>query len=640
MGEGDVIQAIARDGVSSNAALISFGIYLVVVFVLAWLAGKVMAKREFMNEYFLGSRNLGTWAFALTFAATAASGGSFMGFPGLIYTHGWVLAFWIASYMMVPMVSLALLAKRLNQVARKANAVTVPEILRKRFDSRLVGTIATSFLLLFLFCYLVAQFIAGSEILTVLFRNVDVFQETVSWADGVLGSGWWNPKTDYTICLLFFAFAVIVYTTYGGFRAVVWTDVMQGIVMVLGVLIMLALVLYQTGGLGKATARVAQLMPPEKGSAVLMIDERRTNDVEIREGAMLALRDAAGKKTGLVRTADLARIPAGETKSKEIRVVRIMTPEEIARYEPDKLIVPIRLAELNTKPYASGAGKRGVYTSAPGPHADKNVGFLAAGMAFSFFVFWAFGGAGQPSSMVRQMAFRDSRTLKNSIVTVSIYYSLIYFTLVVIFVCARLYLPGREFTSNRIMPEFATFLTAAADVPWLAGLVVAAPFAAVMSSVDSFLLMFSSGIVRDIYQEHIDPNAPDKKIRRLTYTSTAVVGIAATIAALNPPEFLQTLIVFSTSGLAVGFLVPMGLAIYWPRMNAAGVICGMSGGCLVLLGLYITNWVVSGKFGSYALFGFDSFLWGVIASAICAVGGALATAPPDQRLVDRYFHEK
>jgi sodium/pantothenate symporter len=190
------------------------------------------------------------------------------------------------------------------------------------------------------------------------------------------------------------------------------------------------------------------------------------------------------------------------------------------------------------------------------------------------------------------------------------------------------------------MPEFATFLTAAADVPWLAGLVVAAPFAAVMSSVDSFLLMFSSGIVRDIYQEHIDPNAPDKKIRRLTYTSTAVVGIAATIAALNPPEFLQTLIVFSTSGLAVGFLVPMALAIYWPRMNAAGVICGMSGGCLVLLGLYITNSVVNGKFGSYALFGFDSFLWGVIASAICAVGGALATAPPDQRLVDRYFHEK
>lgn len=639
MGE-DVIQAVSRSGVSSNAALISFTIYLVVVFVLAWLAGKVMAKREFVNEYFLGSRNLGTWAFALTFAATAASGGSFMGFPGLIYTHGWVLALWIASYMIVPIVSLALLAKRLNQVARKADAVTVPEILRRRFDSPHVGTIATCFLLLFLFCYLVAQFIAGSEILTVLFRDVDVFQRTVSWASDALGSGWWNPKTDYTICLAFFAVAVIVYTTYGGFRAVVWTDVMQGIVMVLGVLIMLALVLHQTGGLGKATQEVVKLMPPEKGTAVLTISAPMTNDLEIADGAMLALRDDEGKKIGIVRTGDLAKIPAGEIKSHEVGVVRIITPEEIERIVPDKLNVPITVTELETKPYASGAGKRGVYASAPGPHADKNVGFLAAGMSFSFFVFWAFGGAGQPSSMVRQMAFKDSRTLKKSIVTVSIYYSLIYFTLVVIFVCARIYLPGRELSSNRIMPEFATFLTAAAEVPWLAGLVVAAPFAAVMSSVDSFLLMFSSGIVRDVYQEHINPQANEKQIRLLTYTATAVVGIAATIAALNPPEFLQTLIVFSTSGLAVGFLVPMALTIYWPRMNATGVIAGMSGGCLVLLALYITNFKVNGKFGSYQLLGFDSFIWGVVASAVFAVVGALISTPPRKDLVERFFHEK
>ncbi len=639
MGESDVIQAVTRGGVSSNAALVSFTIYLGVVFVLAWLAGKIMAKREFVNEYFLGSRNLGTWAFALTFAATASSGGSFMGFPGLIYTHGWVLAFWIASYMVVPIVALALLAKRLNQVARKAGAVTVPEILRERFGSSMVGTIATVFLLLFLFCYLVAQFIAGSEILAVLFRDVEVFKSTVSWASEALGDGWWNEKTDYTVCLVFFAFAVILYTTYGGFRAVVWTDVMQGFVMVIGVLVMLVLVLQQTGGLGKATREVAKMIPPEKGEAVLALDAPMDSVVELADGAWLAIKDDEGED-GIIRLGDLVRIPAGETRSEKVKVVRIITPEEIAKIKPDELKVPVKVVELETKPYAYGAGKTGGYVSGPGPDATKSVGFLSAGMAFSFFVFWAFGGAGQPSSMVRQMAFRDSRTLKNSIVTVSIYYSLIYFTLVVIFVCARIYLPGRELTSNRIMPEFATFLTAAANVPWLAGLVVAAPFAAVMSSVDSFLLMFSSGIVRDVYQKQINPDAKEKQIRVLTYTSTAVVGIAATIAALNPPEFLQTLIVFSTSGLAVGFLVPMALTIYWPRMNAAGVISGMSGGCLVLLALYITNNVVNGKFGSYQLLGFDSFIWGVIASAVFAVGGALATAPPSESLVRKFFHQE
>jgi len=635
MNEASTIQAIGEAGPASNAALVSFTIYLMVVFVLAWLAGRVMAKREFVNEYFLGSRNLGTWAFALTFAATAASGGSFMGFPSLIYTHGWVLAFWIASYMVVPIVTLALLAKRLNQVSRKAGAVTVPEVLRERFASKSVGITATVLLLFFLFFYLVAQFKAGSSILTILLRDVEIYQAAVSWTAGVTGDLPWvgQADPDYLLCLLVFAVAVVVYTTYGGFRAVVWTDVMQGIVMLLGVIIMLVLVLVQTGGLGKATERIAKMTPPEKGTAILLLDAPQDAVVEVKSGAWLRL-----GADGIIRTAELATIPVGETASGSIKVLKITTPEEIAEIKPDELMVPITVKLEKATPYAFGAGKPGVYVSAPGPHADKNIGFLAAGMAFSFFVFWAFGGAGQPSTMVRQMAFKDSRTLKQSIVAVSIYFSITYFALVLIFVCARIFLPGREMESDRIMPEFAAHLTGVAGVPWLAGLVVAAPFAAVMSSVDSFLLMLSSGVVRDIYQKNINPNAPEKTIRLLTYTSTALLGAAATLAALNPPEFLQTLIVFSTGGLAVGFLIPVSLAIYWPRMNSAGAIAGMVGGCTILLALYIVGFQVHGKFTAYDLFGLHSFIWGFLGSAVCAVVVALSSKAPDQKLVVKFFH--
>ena len=49
-------------------------------------------------------------------------------------------------------------------------------------------------------------------------------------------------------------------------------------------------------------------------------------------------------------------------------------------------------------------------------------------------------------------------------------------------------------------------LTRAAGWPWLAGLLLAAPFAAVMSTCDSFLLMVSSAVVRDVYQRNINPN--------------------------------------------------------------------------------------------------------------------------------------
>ena len=90
--------------------------------------------------------------------------------------------------------------------------------------------------------------------------------------------------------------------------------------------------------------------------------------------------------------------------------------------------------------------------------------------------------------MVRLMAFKGTNILRNAILTVSIYYTVIYLLLVVIFCCGRILLPGMEVDSDRIMPELAAKVTSNAGVPWLAGLLLAAPFAAVMSSVDLSLI--------------------------------------------------------------------------------------------------------------------------------------------------------
>ena len=221
------------DNDSSNTALISFGIYLLGVFFLAWLSSRVRKKKEFVGEYFLGSRNLGLWAFALTFAATSASGGSFMGFPSLIYTHGWVLALWIASYMVVPIVGMGLLGKRMNRLARQSDAVTIPDLIKARFNSSTVGIIATLLILFFMFFYLLAQFKAGSKIMTTLLQDVAVYQTAVTFVNNTTEGLPWvgGAEPDYVLCLLVFSISVIVYTAFGGFRAVVWTDVMQGIVM-------------------------------------------------------------------------------------------------------------------------------------------------------------------------------------------------------------------------------------------------------------------------------------------------------------------------------------------------------------------------------------------------------------------------
>ena len=597
---------------SANTALISFGIYLLGVFFLAWLSSRVREKREFVGEYFLGSRNLGLWAFALTFAATSASGGSFMGFPSLIYTHGWVLALWIASYMVVPIVGMGLLGKRMNRLARQSGAVTIPDIIKARFKSDAVGMIATLLILFFMFFYLLAQFKAGSKIMTTLLQDVPVYQSTVAaLGDAIDGLPWvGGAEPDYVLCLLVFSFSVIVYTAFGGFRAVVWTDVMQGVVMGAGVIILLILTLGQVGGLSKATEQLKEMTPPENGTGFITLGQVADDDTTLPKGTWLRLTDG-----GIARLAEQVRLAKGKTET-EAKLLRITTSAEVERIEPTQLGFAVSTSFTPTESIGYGAGRQGVYVSAPGPHPDKEDGFLNVWVAVSFFFFWAFGSAGQPSNMVRLMAFNGTNVLRKAMLSISIYFTVIYLLLVVIFCCGRILLPGMEIDSDRIMPELAATVTSSAGVPWLAGLLLAAPFAAVMSSVDSFLLMVSSSVVRDIYQNRVNPDASEQRLKKLSYLVTAVVGILAMLAVLNPPEYLQDLIVFATSGLAGCFLMPVLLGLYWPGMTARGAIAGMLGGLGCHLGLYLIGWFVNGKFASYQLLEFNPFIWAILVSGL------------------------
>lgn len=607
---------------TTNTALISFGVYLLGVFFLAWLSSRVREKKEFIGEYFLGSRNLGLWAFALTFAATSASGGSFMGFPSLIYTHGWVLALWIASYMVVPIVGMGLLGKRMNRLARQSGAVTIPDIIKARFKSDAVGMIATLLILFFMFFYLLAQFKAGSKIMTTLLQDVPVYQSTVAaLGDAIDGLPWvGGAEPNYVLCLLVFAFSVIVYTAFGGFRAVVWTDIMQGVVMGAGVIILLILTLSQVGGLSKATEQLKEMTPPENGTGFITLGQSADEDTTLPKGTWLRLTDG-----GIARLAEQVRLAKGKTEI-EAKLLRITTPAEIERIEPTQLGFAVSTTFTPTEANGYGAGRKGVYVSAPGPHPNNEDGFLNVWVAVSFFFFWAFGSAGQPSNMVRLMAFNGTNVLRKAMLSISIYFTVIYLLLVVIFCCGRILLPGMEIDSDRIMPELAATVTSSAGVPWLAGLLLAAPFAAVMSSVDSFLLMVSSSVVRDIYQNRVNPDASEKRLKKLSYLVTAVVGILAMLAVLNPPEYLQDLIVFATSGLAGCFLMPVLLGLYWPGMTARGAIAGMLGGLGCHLGLYLIGWFVNGKFASYQLLEFNPFIWAILVSGLLSYLASLKLA--------------
>src|SRR5438105_4078938 len=117
-----------------------------VLFILAsmWigvLANRATREGSFLKGFFLGNRGLGSWALALT--ATVQSGGTFLGFPSLVYTHGWSVALWIGGYMVVPITGFGILGKRLAQLSRMTGAITVPDMFRSRFASPTLGLVAS-----------------------------------------------------------------------------------------------------------------------------------------------------------------------------------------------------------------------------------------------------------------------------------------------------------------------------------------------------------------------------------------------------------------------------------------------------------------------------------------------------------------
>ena len=110
-----------------------------------------------------------------------------------------------------------------------------------------------------------------------------------------------------------------------------------------------------------------------------------------------------------------------------------------------------------------------------------------------------------------------------------------------------------------------------------------------------------------------------------------------TIAAINPPKFLQYFIVFAGGGLSTSFLVPMIMTLYWRRSNTPGVLAAMFGGLSVYLSFYLVAFIRVGELKALPLFWLDQFAWGVIASGAAGIAVTCLTKPPSRENVERFF---
>jgi sodium/pantothenate symporter len=119
--------------------------------------------------------------------------------------------------------------------------------------------------------------------------------------------------------------------------------------------------------------------------------------------------------------------------------------------------------------------------------------------------------------------------------------------------------------------------------PFVAGIVLAAPMAAIMSTVDALLILVSSALVKDIYLNYIKPDAADKQIKKVSFSVTAIIGIIVIILALSPPDLIVWLNLFSFGGLESVFIWPVVLGLYWNKGNKYGAITSM----IIGMGSYI-----------------------------------------------------
>ncbi|GGG16698.1 sodium/panthothenate symporter [Lysinibacillus alkalisoli] len=223
----------------------------------------------------------------------------------------------------------------------------------------------------------------------------------------------------------------------------------------------------------------------------------------------------------------------------------------------------------------------------------------------TFWILIGVGVVGLPQIAVRAMSYKNAKSMHRAILIGTIAIGTIMFGMHLIGVLARPVMPGIEI-GDKVMP----LLTLEVLPPVVAGLVLAAPMAATMSTVNALLILVSSTVVKDIYLNYIKPGASDAQIKKASFIVTTVIGLAVVVFALRPPDLIVWLNLFAFGGLEAVFIWSVVLGLYWQKANRYGAIASMFTG--------MTMYIVIDVFAKNA-FGMHSVTLPIIGSLLVFV---------------------
>lgn len=387
------------------------------------------------------------------------------------------------------------LGKKFAIIAKKNNYVTIIDFLKDRYQSNVIVLMSAISIIVFLFSSMTAQWVGGARLIESL------------------------TGMSYTVSLFIFAVSVLVYVIIGGFRAVALSDTVQGMIMLIGTIVLLIGTIVAGGGITNIMSEL---------------------------------------------TAE--------------------NPYFLSPFGAERDLTPI-------------------YVS-------------------SFWILVGVGVVGLPQIAVRAMSYKNAKAMHLAIIIGTIVIGTIMFGMHLIGVLARAVLPGIEI-GDKVMP----MLTMEVLPSFLAGLVLAAPMAAIMSTVNALLILVSSTIVKDVYLNFIKKDASEHHIKRTSLIVTTVIGLAVVFFALNPPDLLVWLNLFSFGGLESVFIWPIIFGLYWNKGNKYGAIFSM------IIGM--SSYILFDRFYPNA-FGFHTVVLPVLLSLITFILGSLATQGVKRRELESF----
>ncbi|WPC76763.1 sodium/proline symporter PutP [Vibrio porteresiae] len=467
---------------NSFAITTTFFVYLVLM-----LAIGVYAYQRTKNsaDYFLGGRSLGPWPAALSAGASDMSGWLLLGLPGYAYAAGFE-AFWLAGGLLVgTWLNWLLAAKRLRTYSITTDSLTLPDYLSRRFNdkSKLIQTISAFFILLFFLFYTSSGLVAGGKLFETVFG------------------------LDYTTAVIIGTLCVVSYTLFGGFLAVAWTDLVQGLLM----------------------------------AAALMI------------------------------------VP-------------------IAALEGNFSDLPTQLYNINPELLDMWNGMDGKPLSA---------------IAIISLVAWGLGYFGQPHILARFKASRSNKDITTARRIAVIWTAISMVGALLIGLVGLVYVTNTPSVTIDDGEKIFMLLVNVMFHPVMAGILLAAILAAIMSTADSQLLVSSSALAEDLYKQLFNKDATSDQVVRMGRIGVITISIIALLLAMKPDSSVLGLVSYAWGGFGAAFGPALLLSLYWSRMHRNGALAG-----IIVGGVTIVVWkqLSGGIFDLYELV--PGFIFSTIAIVV------------------------